>query len=160
MADETMVDFALVAYLEDGQWQVGSLPPRAAEEMHAFVHALRQQQSDGVALGLCSYGDDFFLAVRLHGEDVRVLLSDVSAVGEWPIAQQALELIDEPEPEDDGDVAPGGDLGIFADLGVSPMEVAAICGELELYPDEMLGQIAAHIGFGPQFEQAVDPDKA
>jgi hypothetical protein len=40
------------------------------------------------------------------------------------------------------------------------MEVAAICGELELYPDEMLGQIAAHIGFGPQFEQAVDPDKA
>ena len=118
MAEETMVDFALVAYLEDGQWQVGSLPPRAAEEMHAFVHALRQQQSDGVALGLCSYGDDFFLAVRLHGEDVRVLLSDVSAVGEWPIAQQALELIDEPEPEDDVDVAPGGDLGIFADLGV------------------------------------------
>ena len=159
MAEETMVDFALVAYLEDGQWQVGSLPPRAAEEMHAFVHALRQQQSDGVALGLCSYGDDFFLAVRLHGEDVRVLVSDVSAVGEWTIAQQALELIGE-EPEDDGDVAPGGDLGIFADLGVSPMEVAAICSELELYPDEMLGQIATHIGFGPQFEQAVDPDKA
>jgi putative tRNA adenosine deaminase-associated protein len=158
MVDETMVDFALVAYLEDGQWQVGSLPPRAAEEMHAFVHALRQQQSDGVALGLSSYGDDFFLAVRLHGEDVRVLLSDVSAVGEWQIAQQALELIDEPEP-DDGDVSPGGDLGIFADLGVSPMEVAAICGELELYPDEMLGQIATHIGFGPQFDAAVDPDK-
>jgi putative tRNA adenosine deaminase-associated protein len=81
-------------------------------------------------------------------------------VGERPIAEQALELIDEPEPEDDGDVAPAGDLGIFADLGVSPMEVAAICAELELYPDEMLGQIATHIGFGPQFEQAVDPDKA
>jgi putative tRNA adenosine deaminase-associated protein len=159
MAEETLVDFALVAYREDGQWQVGSLPPRVAVDLHAFVHALRQQQSDGIALGLCSYGDDFFLAVRLHGEDVRLLLSDVSAVGEWPIAQQALELIEEPEPEEEG-VQPGGDLSIFADLGVSAMEVAAICSELELYPDEMLGQIATHIGFGPQFEQAVDPDKA
>ena len=158
MAEDTMVDFALVAYREDGQWQVGSLPPRAAEDMHGFVHALRQQQSDGIALGLCSYGDDFFLAVRLHGDDVRLLLSDVSAVGEWPIAQQAMELIDEPVPEDEEGVQPGGDLSIFADLGVSAMEVAAICSELELYPDEMLGQIATHIGFGSQFEAAVDPD--
>ena len=159
MAEETLVDFALVAYLEDGQWQVGSLPPRTAADMHAFVHALRQQQSEGAAFGFCSYGDDFFLAVRLAGEDVRILISDVSAVGEWPIAQQALELMDEPEPEDEG-VRPGGDLSIFADLGVSAMEVSAICGDLELYPDEMLEQIATHIGFGSQFEQAVDRDEA
>ena len=65
----------------------------------------------------------------------------------------------EPEPEDDG-VQPGGDLSIFADLGVSAMEVSAICSDLELYPDEMLEQIAAHIGFGTQFEQAVDRNEA
>jgi putative tRNA adenosine deaminase-associated protein len=159
MAEETLVDFAVVAYREDGQWQVGSLPPRAAEDLHSFVHALRQQQSEGVSLGLCSYGDDFFLAVRPDGDDVRLLLSDISAGGEWPVAEQAMEMLDEPDQEDD-DVQPAGDLGIFADLGVSPMELAAICSDLELYPDEMLIQIATHIGFGQQFQQAVDPDQA
>jgi putative tRNA adenosine deaminase-associated protein len=159
MAEETLVDFAVVAYREDGQWQVGSLPPRAAEDLHSFVHALRQQQSEGVSLGLCSYGDDFFLAVRPDGDDVRLLLSDISAGGEWPVAEQAMEMLDEPDLEDD-DVQPAGDLGIFADLGVSAMELAAICSDLELYPDEMLIQIATHIGFGQQFQQAVDPDQA
>ena len=159
MAEETLVDFALVAYLEDGHWQVGSLPPRTAADLHSFVHALRQQQSEAAAIGFCSYGDDFFLAVRLDGEDVRILISDVTAIGEWPVARQALELMNEPEPEDDG-VLPGGDLSIFADLGVSSMEVSAICSDLELYPDEMLEQIATHIGFGTQFEQAVDRDEA
>jgi putative tRNA adenosine deaminase-associated protein len=159
MAEEALVDFALVAYRDEGRWMVGTLPPRSAEDMSDFVHALRQQQSDGIALGLCSYGDDFFLAVRLHGEDVRALVSDVSAAREWPVAQQALDVAGSPAPDDDT-IQPGGDLGIFADLGVSPMEVSAICSDLELYPDEMLGQIAASIGFGPQFEQAVDPDEA
>jgi putative tRNA adenosine deaminase-associated protein len=159
MAEETLVDFAVVAYREDGQWQVGSLPPRAAEDLHSFVHALRQQQSEGVSLGLCSYGDDFFLAVRPDGDDVRLLLSDISAGGEGPVAEQAMEMLDEPDQEDD-DVQPAGDLGIFADLGVSAMELAAICSDLELYPDEMLIQIATHIGFGQQFQQAVDPDQA
>ncbi|MDQ1624515.1 MAG: hypothetical protein QOJ49_13 [Actinomycetota bacterium] len=159
MAEETLVDFAVVAYREDGQWQVGSLPPRAAEDLHSFVHALRQQQSEGVSLGLCSYGDDFFLAVRPDGDDVRLLLSDISAGGDWPVAEQAMEMLDEPDQEDD-DVQPAGDLGIFADLGVSAMELAAICSDLELYPDEMLIQIATHIGFGQQFQQAVDPDQA
>ena len=60
--------------------------------------------------------------------------------------------------DDDEQVVPAGDLEIFADLGMSSMELAAICSDLELYPDEMLGQIAARIGFGPQFDRAVDDD--
>lgn len=160
MPEETLVDFAVVAYREDGQWQVGSLPPRAAEDLEAFLHALRQQPTEGVALGMCSYGDDFFLAVRPHGDRVRLLLSDATAAGEWPIAQQALDLLDEagPEYDDFEHVQPAGDLTIFADLGMSAMELSAVCSDLELYPDEMLAQIAARIGFGPQFDQAVDSD--
>ena len=38
------------------------------------------------------------------------------------------------------------------------MELVAICSDLELYPDEMLSQVAARIGFGPQFENVVDDD--
>jgi putative tRNA adenosine deaminase-associated protein len=160
MADETPVDFAVVAYREDGQWQVAALHPRAAEDLHAFVAALRQQPTEGVSLGLSSVADDFFLVVRPQGDEVRLVISDVTAAGEWPLAQQALELIDEPMPDtDDERVRPGGDLSIFADLGVSAMDLTAVCSDLELYPDEMLAQVAGHIGFGPQFDQAVDADR-
>jgi hypothetical protein len=38
------------------------------------------------------------------------------------------------------------------------MELVAVCSDLEAYPDEMLGQVAARIGFGPQFESVVDDD--
>lgn len=159
-----MVDFAVVAYREDEQWRVGPLPPRTAETLDALVHAVRQQPSEGVALGLCSYGDDFFLAVRPHGHDVRLLVSDASAATEWPVARDAIEAIGAPEDaEPDGDddaeqVHPAGDLGIFADLGVSSLMLSTICADLELYPDEMVAQIATHIGFGEQFVQAVDAE--
>ena len=151
MPEDTLVDFAVVAFREDGRWQVGSLPHRAAEDLSALVAAVRQQPSEGPALALCSYGDDFFLALRPEGDDVRVLVSDVTAVGEWPVAREALDLVGEPAPEDDDfeHVAPAGDLDIFTDLGMGSMELAAICSDLELYPDEMLGQVAARIGFGP-----------
>jgi putative tRNA adenosine deaminase-associated protein len=158
--EDTLVDFALVAYREEGQWQVGSLPHRAAEDMSALVAAVRQQPTEGVMLALCSYGDDFFLVLRPDGDDIRLLVSDVTAVGEWPIAREALGLVNEPPPDDDDfeHVAPAGDLEIFADLGMGSMEIAAVCSDLELYPDEMLGQIAARIGFGQQFDRLVDDD--
>lgn len=160
MPEDTLVDFAVVAFREDGRWQVGSLPHRAAEDMSALVAAVRQQPTEGAMLALCSYGDDFFLVLRPDGSDMRLLVSDITAVGEWPIARKALELVGEPVPDDDDleQVAPAGDLEIFADFGIGSMELAAICSDLELYPDEMLGQIAARIGFGPQFDRAVDDD--
>ena len=160
MPEDTLVDFAVIAFREDGQWQVGSLPHRAAGDISALLAAVRQQPSEGAMLALCSYGDDFFLVLRPDGEDVRLLVSDVTAVGEWPVARQALELVGEPAPEaeDFEHVAPAGDLEIFSDLGLGSMELGAICSDLELYPDEMLGQIAARIGFGPQFDRAVEDE--
>jgi putative tRNA adenosine deaminase-associated protein len=158
VAEDTLVDFAVVVFREDGQWQVGPLPHRAAEELPALLHAVRQQPSEGPALAICSYGDDFFLVVRPEGDDVRLMLSDATAAGEWPVAKDALELVDEPIPDEEDAVAPAGDLDIFADFGMGSMELVAVCSDLELYPDEMLSQIAARIGFGPQFESVVDDD--
>jgi putative tRNA adenosine deaminase-associated protein len=158
--EETLVDFAVVAFREDECWQVADLPPHAADDLDSFVAALRQVPSDGLSLGLSSFGDDFFLAVRPDGGDLRLLLSDAGAATDYPIARQVLERLSEVVPVDADDelVRPVGDLGLFADLGVSAMEVAAVCGDLEQYPDEMLAQIAARIGFGQQFDQAVDAD--
>jgi putative tRNA adenosine deaminase-associated protein len=163
VSEDTLVDFALIAFREDEQWQVSELPSRAAEDLDALVAAVRQQPSEGVTLALCSYGDDFFLALRPSGDDVRILLSDVTAVGDWPIARQVIEALDDgdedAEPEDLETVQPAGDLDIFADLGVAAMEVSAVCGDLELYPDEMLAQISSRIGFGPQFDRAVEAEE-
>lgn len=161
MPEDTLVDFAVVAFREEGRWEIGSLPHRAAEDMSALVAALRQQPSEGATLALCSYGDDFFLVLRPDGNEMRMLVSDASAAGEWPIAREVFNLMGEEVPEGaGGDVVPAGDLDIFADLGVDAMELQAVCTDLELYPDEMLGQIAARIGFGPQFDRAVDDDLA
>lgn len=160
MPEDTLVDFAVVVFREEGQWQIGSLPHRAAGDLSGLVAAVRQQPSEGVTLALCSYGDDFFLVLRPDGSDIRLLVSDASAARDWPIAKEALELTGESDPDDDDDevVEPAGDLDIFADLGMDSMELQAVCTDLELYPDEMLGQIAARIGFGQQFDRAVDDD--
>jgi putative tRNA adenosine deaminase-associated protein len=158
VAEDTLVDFAVVVFREEGQWQVGSLPHKAATELPALLHAVRQQPSEGPTLAICSYGDDFFLVIRPDGDDVRLMISDATAAGDWPVAREALDLVDEPQPEDDEAAAPAGDLDIFADLGIDSMELVAVCSDLEAYPDEMLGQVAARIGFGPQFESVVDDD--
>ena len=154
---DTLVDFAVVVFREDGQWQVGALPHRAAETLESLVAAVRQQPTEGPRFALSSYGDDFFLAVRPDGDDVRLMLSDGTAADEWPIAAQVLDALEEPVPDDD-DVEPVGDLDIFGDLGMSAMELTTLCSDLELYPDEVLGQVAARIGFGPQFERVMADD--
>ena len=156
---DTLVDFAVVVFREEGQWQIGALPHRAAESLPALVAAVRQQPSEGPSFALCSYGDDFFLAVRPAGDEVRVMISDASAANEWPIAREVLDEVDEATPdEDDESVEPAGDLDIFADLGFGSMELAAVCSDLELYPDEMLAQVAARIGFGPAFDRVMADD--
>jgi putative tRNA adenosine deaminase-associated protein len=158
VAEDTLVDFAVVVFREEGQWQVGSLPHKAATELPALLHAVRQQPSEGPTFAICSYGDDFFLVIRPEGDDVRLMISDATAAGDWPVAREALDLLDEPQPEDDEAAAPAGDLDIFADLGIDSMELVAVCSDLDAYPDELLGQVAARIGFGPQFESVVDDD--
>lgn len=157
MPEDTLVDFAVVAFREDGLWQVGSLPHRAAEHLSSLTAAVRQLPSEGAALALCSYGDDFFLALRHDGLRIRMVVSDAGAAEDWPIAAEALEQLGETPPDDDL-VVPAGDLDLFADFGMTALELTAICSDLELYPDEMLRAIAFRVGFGPQFAQAVDDD--
>ena len=149
---DTLVDFAVVVFREEGRWQVGSLPHRAAETLEGMVAAVRQQPTEGPRFAVSSYGDDFFLAIRPEGDEIRLMLSDATAADEWPIAAEVLEALDEPVPDEDDEVEPAGDLGMDA------MELSALCSDLELYPDEMLDQVASRIGFGPQFERAMADD--
>jgi hypothetical protein len=135
-SDATMTDFAVAAYREDGQWVVATLPPSAAEGLEPLVHALRQQPAEGGTIGLVSVAEDFFVAVRVFGDDELILLSDVTAAQEWPLAREVLDRLELPMPEGD--------------------ELAMICEDPDLYPDEMLSSIASRLGFGEEFEQTLD----
>jgi len=156
MAEESEADFAVAIVREEGRWEVAALPPRAAASLDSLVHALRQQPGEGGTIGLVSIGDDFFIALRVAGEDVRLLISDATAAEDWKLAAEALDALGEPIPDDDDDGGPAGDLGIFADLGFDALELEAICDDVERYPDEQLGSIAGRLGFAEQFEDAVD----
>ncbi len=152
------IDFVLAAYREDGRWQVEPLPPQVAAELASLVATLRQRPGDGGALGLVSVDDDFFVVVRVRGDDLRLLLSDVTAATDWPLARSVLDRLGLPLPqgEEEEQVQPAGDLGIFADLGLDAMAMAALCDDLDCYPDETLAAVASRLGFGAEYERALD----
>jgi putative tRNA adenosine deaminase-associated protein len=157
-SNDTATDFAVAVFREDGQWVVSTLPPSAANGIEPLVHALRQQPGEGGSIGLVSVAEDFFVAVRVYGDDELILLSDVTAAQDWPLAREVLDRLELPMPYGDelDQPQPAGDLGAFADLGLPPMELAMICEDPDLYPDEMLGSIASRLGFGEEFEQTLD----
>jgi putative tRNA adenosine deaminase-associated protein len=151
-------DFAVVVSREDDAWEVEQLPIALTEDLAALIHALRQQPSIAGTIGLVSVGDDFFVALRVVAIDVMIFLSDVTASVDWPLAAQIVEYLqlEIPDEEDLDQVLPAGDMSIFADLGVDEMELGALSGDLDLYPDEMLASIASRLGFGAAFERAIE----
>jgi putative tRNA adenosine deaminase-associated protein len=149
------VDFALVAYREEGIWQVQELDAEFAADLDGLAVELRRYPGDGGSLGLVSIDEDFFLMVRVLGAEVRLLLSDVTAASDWPIARSVVEHLDLPLPDDEEEQEPAGDLAIVADLGMGAMDMGALLDDYELYPDEMLGDIAAKLGFGRQYDDMV-----
>ncbi len=63
------------------------LPPRAATELDVLVHALGQLPSDVGTIGMVSVDEDFFVLARVvRRSHVRLLLSDVGAATESPLA--------------------------------------------------------------------------
>jgi putative tRNA adenosine deaminase-associated protein len=158
MNEVSSSDFCIVVYREDDAWEAEVLPVAVTESLDAIIHALRQQPGIGGAIGLAAVGDDFFVVVRIAGAHVSVFLSDLTASVDWPLAKQVLEHLDIPIPydEDLDQVLPAGDLSILADLGVDEMELCAISGDLDLFPDEVLASLARRIGFGQPFERALD----
>jgi putative tRNA adenosine deaminase-associated protein len=150
------VDFVLVAYREEGSWQLLQLDDELAVDVEEFALELGRYPGEAGSLGLVSVDEDFFLLVRVHGEEVRVLLSDVTASTYWPIARSVVEHLDLPVPdEEEDDHEPAGDLGIVADLGMGPMDLGALVDDVDLYPDEMLSDIAVRLGFGPEYDELV-----
>ena len=157
MADQQDgVDFALAAYREEGVWQVQELAHDVLGDIETLAHALRRFPGDGGAVGMVGIDEDFFVIVRVAGASTRVLLSDVTAAAEWELASSAVEFLGLPPPEDEDDQVPAGDLDLLGDLGMAAMDMGVLLDDYDLYPDEMLSDVAGRLGFGPLFDEAVD----
>lgn len=149
------VDFALAAYREEGVWQIQEIVDTMLTDIETLAQGLRRLPGDGGAVGLIAIDEDFFVLVRVAGPRTQVLLSDVTAADEWELARSAVEFLKVPLPEDDDEQVPAGDLDIFGDLGMPAMDMGVLIDDFELYPDEMLSDIARRLGFGPQFDDIV-----
>ena len=120
------------------------------------MSALRRYPGEAGVIGMVSVDEDFFILLRVTGSHTRLLLSDITAATEWPLAKQVLDELDLPLAEDEDEQVPAGDLAIVADLGVSAMDLGALLDDVDLYPEEMLEEIAEGLGFGDQFREAIE----
>jgi putative tRNA adenosine deaminase-associated protein len=150
--------YAVIAYREQGMWQVEVLPEAVTDDLDALIAAVRQQPGENGAFALVDVADEFFVVVRVQQGHVRLLLSDVTAAVAWDLAVQVLEHLDLDVPGDDDldEVWPAGDLGIFADMGLDEMEMGALLSDDDAYADEMLTLLARRLGFADTYERVVD----
>jgi putative tRNA adenosine deaminase-associated protein len=150
--------YAVVAYREDGGWQVGPLPEVLSSDLDGLIAAVGQQPGESGAFALVDVADEFFVVVRVQQGRVRLLLSDVTASAEWDLAEQVVQHLDLEVPRDDelDEVWPAGDLDIFGDLGLDAMELGAILSDLDAYADEMLSALTRRLGFAERYERVVD----
>ena len=156
MADQLEeIDFALAAFREEGRWTVAELAHDLLDDVETVAHALRRFPGDGGAVAMIAIDEDFFLSVRVAGPTTRVLLSDITAADEWELASSAVDFLHLPQPEDEDDQVPAGDLDLLGDLGMNAMDLAVLLDDVDLYPDEMLSDIARRLGFGELFDDAV-----
>jgi putative tRNA adenosine deaminase-associated protein len=149
------VDFAVVAFRQSGSWVVDELTLDHCEDVQSMADALRRLSGDGVAVGLVAVDEDFFVIVRVDGSRTRVLLSDASAAEDWDLAESVLELLDIEDVDEDDEDEPLGDLALLADLGVAEEVMEELLDDVDLYPDEVLSDVARMLGFGERFDDVV-----
>jgi len=148
------LDIGVIAWHEDGRWTLGVLPD--PNDIAQVIIRLKAQQTNGGSIALISIDEEFFILIRVLGSHISLFLSDITAALDYEVAEELLEIADIPLPEDDEEPRPIGQLEILADLGLSGMEISALCDDEELFPDEQLEAIANRLGFGDQFAELLE----
>lgn len=148
------LDIAVAAWHEDGRWTLGVLPDPT--DIAQIITSLKSQQTNGGAIALISIDEEFFILIRVLGSHISLFLSDATCAFDYPVAEELLDIADLPIPEDDDEASPIGQIEILADLGMSGMEISALCDDAELFPDEQLEAIANRLGFGDQFTELLE----
>jgi putative tRNA adenosine deaminase-associated protein len=144
-------DFGIIAWHEDGRWNVAELTH--VTDLGSIMDQLNAQATNGGAIALIAIEEEFFIVARALGSQMQMMISDVTYALESDLAADLIEMLDLPFPEEEDDSQPGGDIDLLSDLGMSSMELEALCDDPELFPDEQLDAIASKLGFGNQFSE-------
>ncbi|MDR0284378.1 MAG: tRNA adenosine deaminase [Propionibacteriaceae bacterium] len=158
-ADDDEIDFCVALYREDGIPVGVALEPDLANDFEGLLAYLQRIPGDAGALGLVSLDSDVLVAVRVRGpRHVQVFISDVYYVDTWPIVRDAADFLGlDPESAEVPDEGPVGDLGMFADQGVSEMDLEAMFMDSdELNSEDMADKVANGMRLGTVFRKAVD----
>ena len=148
------VDFGCIAWHEDGRWDATGL--NTTRDIGLIINALKSQQTNGGALALIAIEDEFVIVARALGDQMQMMISDVTYALDYEVAAELVEILDLEFPQDEDESQPGGDIDLLSDLGLGEMELLAILDDTELYPDEQLEAIANRLGFGEQFNQVIE----
>jgi putative tRNA adenosine deaminase-associated protein len=148
------VDFGCIAWHEDGRWDASAL--NSTRDIGLIIDALKSQQTNGGAIALIAIEDEFVIIGRVLGDQMQMMISDVTYALDYEVAAELVEILDLEFPQDEDESQPGGDIDLLSDLGVGQMELLAILDDTELYPDEQLEAIANRLGFGEQFNQVIE----
>jgi putative tRNA adenosine deaminase-associated protein len=148
----------------EGRWWVELLAADAGDELPVLERALGEPGAEGWPGPFVVVVDSrlYFVVLR-HGPGglVRALVSDAT-MQEWVLAAEAVErygiAVDADGAFDDDETGwPGGDLDIFADYGLPAEQLRSIVTADDLWADEMVGAIAARLGFADELAAAVRP---
>ena len=153
---EDDLDFIMALYREDGTPVVNALDIDLANDLDDLIAHLQRLPGDNGASALVSVAGEFFAAVRVRGSHVHVVLSDVYAAENWSLARDIVDFLGIEIPDDDDDDGLVGDLDLFADQGLSEMDLEAICADLDEDSDILALHVADEIHFGPQAKKVAD----
>ena len=150
--------FAVAAFRDGAVWTAAPLPVAVLDDLGVLLGALRSQPPEGGPFVAACVDDEFFLIARQDGPRTSLLLSDLTASVEYPLAEQAMSRLGEEPPDDDelDEVWPVGDLDLFADLDLSEDEMEQILDDVDAYPDEMLETIVERLGMSDAYVQATE----
>lgn len=150
-ADE--IDIVAALYHEDGRPSAIALPKSLANDLDGLIGELRRTPGEAGALGVVSIDSDFFVLVRVRGRVIQLVLSDSIAANDWPLAREAADFLGVDIPDDEDESEPIGDLDLFADAGLSELELEALCGDEESEVLESLEAIVERLGFADAYDK-------
>jgi hypothetical protein len=153
-ADVGGADFGVIAWHEDGRWELSELAD--CRDLTRIIDQLKSQRTNGGAVALIAIDEEFFIAARSLGTHLQMMISDVTYASDYDIAADLLDVLDLPFPEEDDEPQPGGDIDLFKDLGMNEMEIEAISHDVDLFPDEQIDAIATRLGFGEELAEYLD----
>ena len=156
-AGEDDIDLVVAVYREDGKATAVPLDYDLANDLEELIRQLGRLPGDSGADGFVSVAGEFFVICRVRGRIVEVLLSDVTAANDWPIARDVVDYLGEEIPDEDEESAPIGDLDMFAAAGLRGFELEAIATNYDEDSDELLMQVASRLKIADVFERASRP---